>query len=110
MATVTTSRGLAGDKTVVAGLDDTSPRGQVYIYVGTKTSSSNPIEAAGLNNGQLYGVKVTGFPQEDFTNGIPSGTPFTAFNFGDVSCESGAQLDADSVTNGVTGFWRPEDG
>jgi hypothetical protein len=100
----------AGDKTVVVGLDDTSPRGQLYIYVGTKTSSSDPIEAAGLNNGQLYGIKVTGFPQEDFTNGIPSGTPFTAFNFGDVSCESGAQLDADSVTNGVTGFWRPEDG
>ncbi len=99
-----------GDKTVVVGLDDTSPRGQVYIYVGTKTASSNPIEAAGLNNGDLYGIEVIGFPQEDFNTGIPSCTPFTAYNFGDVSCETGGQLDADSVTNGVTGFWRPEDG
>jgi hypothetical protein len=99
-----------GDKTVVVGLDDTSPRGQVYIYVGTKTTSSNPIEAAGLSNGDLYGIKVVGFTNEIFATGIPSGTPFTAYNFGDVSCETGSKLDADSVANGVTGFWRPEDG
>jgi len=99
-----------GDKTVVAGLDDTSPRGQVYIYVGDKTSSSNPIEAAGLKHGNLYGIKVAGFPEENFTNGIPSGTPFSVYNFGDVGCRTGASLDGDSVTNGVTGFWRPEDG
>jgi hypothetical protein len=62
-----------GNKTVVAGTDDTSPRGQVYIYIGDKTASADPIEAAGLKNGNLYGIKVTGFPQEDFTSGIPSG-------------------------------------
>ena len=99
-----------GDKTVVVGLDDTSPRGQVYIYVGTKTSSSQPIEAAGLNNGDLYGIKVIGFPNEIFTNGIPSGSAFTAYNLGDVSCKTGGQIDSESVSNGVTGFWRPEDG
>src|SRR5262249_24115791 len=38
------------------------------------------------------------------------GTAFTAFNFGDISCESGKQLNDDSFANGVTGFWRPEDG
>jgi hypothetical protein len=99
-----------GDKTVVAGLDDTSPRGQLYIYVGDKTASTDPVEAAGLKNGNLYGIKVTGFPEEDFTNGIPSGTPFTLYNFGDVGCTTGTDLDALSVAAGVTGFWRPEDG
>jgi hypothetical protein len=99
-----------GNKTVVAGTDDTSPRGQVYIYEGDKTTSVDPIEAAGLKNGNLYGIKVTGFPEEDFTNGIPSGTPFTLYNLGNVDCTTGADLDAASVAAGVTGFWRPEDG
>ena len=99
-----------GNKTVVAGLDDTNPRGQVYIYVGDKTASADPIEAAGLKNGSLYGIKVTGFPLEDFNTGIPSGTPFTFYNLGDVHCLTGAQLEALSVANDVTGFWRPEDG
>jgi hypothetical protein len=99
-----------GDKTVVAGTDDTSPRGQVYIYIGDKTASADPIEAAGLKNGNLYGIKVTGFPEEDFTSGIPSGTTFTLHNLGNVGCTSGAALNAASVAAGVTGFWRPEDG
>src|SRR5918996_3391819 len=99
-----------GDRTVVAGLDDTSPRGQVYIYAGDKTTSADPIEAAGLKHGNLYGIKVVGFPEEDFTTGIPSGTAFTVYNFDDVGCTSGVDLDALSVANGVTGFWRPEDG
>ncbi|HXI50893.1 MAG TPA: hypothetical protein VNH84_05295 [Candidatus Saccharimonadales bacterium] len=99
-----------GNKTVVVGLDDTSPLGQVYVYVGDKTLSSNPIDAAGLNNGSLFGIKVVGFPQEVFATGIPSGTPFTTYNFGDVSCQTGGKLNADSFTNEVTGFWRPEDG
>src|SRR5262249_20829569 len=30
--------------------------------------------------------------------------------FGDVSGLTGAQLDTASLANGVTGFWRPEDG
>jgi hypothetical protein len=99
-----------GDKTVVIGLDDSSPRGQLYIYVGDKKFSSDPIAAAGLKHGSLYGIKVTGFATENFTNGIPSGTPFTAVSFGDVGCMTGAQLDTASVSNNVTGFWRPEDG
>jgi hypothetical protein len=99
-----------GDSTVVVGLDDTSPFGQVYVYIGQKTDSSDPIEAAGLENGHLFGIKVTGFTQEDFGTGIPSGTVFTLYNFGDVSSQTGAELDTASVANGVTGFWRPEDG
>jgi len=53
----------AGDKTVHMGLDDTTP-GQVYLYVGDKQTTGNPVEKAGLTNGRLYGIKVTGFPSE----------------------------------------------
>ena len=99
-----------GNKTVVAGLDDTNSRGQVYIYVGDKTASADSIEAAGLKNGSLYGIKVTGFPLENVNTGIPSGTPFTLYNLGDVHCLTGSQLETLSVANDVTRFWRPEDG
>lgn len=98
-----------GIKTVVVGVDD-SGGGQVYVYVGTKTTSSHPIEAAGLINGVLNGIKVTGFTNEIAATGIPSGTAFTGFDLGDVKGLTGAQLDRASVTNGVTGFNRPEDG
>lgn len=98
-----------GRKTVVVGTDD-GTGGQVYVYVGTKIRSTDPITAAGLNNGVLYGIKVNGFTAEDVTNGIPSGTSFAGVLLGNVSTKTGAQLEADSNTNGVTSFLRPEDG
>jgi hypothetical protein len=49
----------AGDKTIVVGLDDTSPGGEVYVYVGDKMNSGNPVERAGLQGGSLYGIRVT---------------------------------------------------
>ncbi len=98
-----------GDKTVVASMDD-GQGGQVYIYAGTKTGSLDTIEAAGLSNGSLYGIKVAGFTNEIPATGIPSGTAFTCFNLGDAKLKTGAQLDKQSVTNGVTTFQRPEDG
>jgi len=99
-----------GDATVVISTDDTNPRGQLYFYAGTKTSEGSAIDQAGLTNGTLYGLKVDGYPSEVAATGIPSGTTFSAYNFGDVSAWTGAQLDAQSVANGVTGFLRPEDG
>ena len=45
-----------GDKTVVVGLNDSTP-GQVFIYIGDKRSSGNPIERAGLIGGALYGSR-----------------------------------------------------
>ncbi len=99
----------AGRYTVVAGTDD-SGTGQIYIYVGEKTRSDNPVEAAGLTNGQLYGVKVEGLIQEnDSTPPISKGS-FSLFSLGDVSNMSGAELEATSVQNQVTAFNRPEDG
>jgi hypothetical protein len=40
--------------------DDTSPLGQLYVYVGDKQSTGNDITKAGLTNGKFYGIKVTG--------------------------------------------------
>lgn len=99
----------SGDRTVVMGMDDTTP-GQVYVYVGTKSDSGNAIDRAGLTNGNLYGVRVTGVPTENRDTGIPSGTRFDLANFGDVSNTTGAALQTASVAANVTEFLRPEDG
>lgn len=98
-----------GRKTVVIGTDD-GTGGQVYIYVGDKTGSTNPITAAGLDNGVLYGIKVKNVTAEDPTNGIKSGTSFTAASLGYVGGMTGAQLETNSVALGITSFQRPEDG
>jgi hypothetical protein len=95
--------------TVAVGTDDSTP-GQVYVYVGTKTNSGSPVDRAGLTNGVLYGVRVTGFPLEDAAAGIPSGTPFDLYLHGNVENVTGAALDAQSNANNVTRFARPEDG
>jgi len=101
---------LSGDRTVVVMLDDTSG-GQVYVYAGQKTDAGNDIEKAGLTNGDLLGLKVTGVPTESNANGLGAAVqPFTLHNFGDVSSVSGAMLQTQSVSNGVTAFQRPEDG
>jgi hypothetical protein len=101
-----------GDRTVVVSQDDQGGGlGQVYVYAGDKSSSgANPVERAGLTGGNLYGIKVTGFPAEIGATGIPSGTRFGVYSFGDASSTSGAQLEIDSNANGVTQFRRPEDG
>jgi Bacterial protein of unknown function (DUF839) len=98
-----------GVKTVVVGLDDSTP-GQVYVYVGDKKATGNPVERAGLTGGTLYGIKLPGFPAEITASGIPSGTAFGAVSFGDVSNWTGAQLEAASNAADVTRFNRPEDG
>lgn len=98
----------AGDTTVVVGTDDSTP-GQVYVYAGTKTTDANPVAAAGLTNGKLYGVKVAGvaleFGKSDWTVGTS-----LAFTGAEVSGAKGAALEADSDAKLVTEFERPEDG
>ena len=106
----------AGERTLVVGLDDSSP-GQVYLYVGDKQSSGNPVERAGLQNGYLYGIKVTdggsnyaNGPAPSENAGAIEGSfelhPFTRAE----AAGSGAALQALSVAAGVTEFARPEDG
>ena len=97
-----------GRKTVVVGTDDTTP-GQVYVYVGEKKATGNPAERAGLTGGKLYGVKVPGVPVEPANTGVASGTAFTAADLGNVSNQTGAQIQAASVAAGVTEWFRPED-
>jgi len=99
----------ASDKTIVVGLDD-SGGGQVYVYVGTKTNTGTEVDKAGLTNGKLYGVKVTGLSNETSASVPSAGTVFTMHDFGDVRNTTGAVLESNSVNALVTGFLRPEDG
>jgi hypothetical protein len=103
-----------GDATVVAVTDDgdASVGQQVYVYAGTKGSTGNPVQKAGLVGGHLFGLKVLGIPQSEYqkTN-WQVGDEF-GVQFVDVSAHAGnaAQLEADSQAGGVTNFQRPEDG
>ena len=114
---------LAQDKTVVVSLDDTITNGQVYVYVGTKTTSGNAVQQAGLAGGTTYGIRVnsTGTTNTEVgnltspndtglgLNGSGVGT-FELVNLGDVKAKTGATLNSESITAGVTNWLRPEDG
>lgn len=98
----------AQDKTIVVGLDDSTP-GQVYVYVGNKASTGTVVERAGLVGGSLYGVTVAGMATE------PNLSPTTSAAFslsavGGVAGLSYAQVETASDAVGVTEFLRPEDG
>ncbi|MFZ4682784.1 MAG: alkaline phosphatase PhoX [Terrimicrobiaceae bacterium] len=105
-------------KTIVIGLDDTTP-GEVYMYVGTKTNTGTEVERAGLTNGLFYGVRVVdSAPQAetrstDFGIGKGNTKAFSMVlgpNSGDVTSTSGAALQAAHSTDLVSNFLRPEDG
>ncbi|NDC35354.1 MAG: bifunctional metallophosphatase/5'-nucleotidase, partial [Synechococcaceae bacterium WB9_2_112] len=114
---------LAQNKTVVVSLDDTSTNGQVYVYVGSKSATGNAVEQAGLAGGTTYGIRVnsTGTTNTEVGNlaspnetglGLNSsgiGT-FELVNLGDVKAKTGATLNSESITAGVTNWLRPEDG
>jgi hypothetical protein len=105
----------AGDRTIVIGLDDSTP-GQIYVYRGTKQTSGNPVRRAGLVGGKLYGIRVlnggpnySGRPVRVEDNGAVQGR-FVLQDVSDVAAGTGATLQATSVSRGVTEFARPEDG
>ncbi|MES2559863.1 MAG: choice-of-anchor I family protein [Bacteroidota bacterium] len=97
------------DKTIVAGFDDSTP-GQVYIYVGTKTNTGSDVAKAGLTNGKLFGVAVTGLATEVSASFPAPNSPFTMVDLGFVKDSTGASLNTRSNNLGVTTFLRPEDG
>jgi hypothetical protein len=107
------------DLTIVMGLDDNElTNSQVYIYIGQKENSGSDIHRAGLDNGQLYGVKVWNAGQpvalENNTNvfgGSARSTfaTFTVHPLGNVANLSGADLHSLSLAN-CTSFQRVEDG
>ncbi|NBU05534.1 MAG: choice-of-anchor D domain-containing protein, partial [Sphingobacteriia bacterium] len=97
------------DKTIVIGTDDATP-GQVYVYVGNKSTTGSEIYKAGLMNGILYGVSVAGFSLETQTSFPSANTTFSLTNVGPVNAITGASLNTISNNLGVTNFLRPEDG
>jgi hypothetical protein len=101
--------GIESDTTVVIGMDDATP-GQVYVYVGTKTNTGLDVDKAGLTNGKLYGVAVTGLLTETSASTPAAGSPFTLADLGDVTALSGSTINTNSNTLGITTFLRPEDG
>lgn len=98
---------VAQTKTIVVGLDDSSP-GQVYVYVGDKSTTGTEADRAGLTNGVLFGVKVPGIPTE--TRGVVINSTFEMAPLGSQIGVTGATLNANSIAAGVTNFLRPEDG
>ncbi|MBL7901995.1 MAG: choice-of-anchor D domain-containing protein [Bacteroidia bacterium] len=97
------------DKTIVVGLDDSSP-GQVYVYVGNKSYTGSPIEKAGLFGGKLYGISVQGMFNEQTTSVVAANTKFNMIDMSSSALQTGATLNTNSNNNGVTNFNRPEDG
>jgi len=110
------------DATVTIGLDDgdATVGQQVYLHRGTKTNAGNPVQKAGLANGQLYGIKVLGIPQSEYLKTDWSVGDEFDVQLVDVSqyaaiggtTANGAvdTLEEDSQLKGVTNFQRPEDG
>lgn len=97
----------AQNKTIAIGTNDGGTgimNGTVAVYVGDKTNTGSEVDKAGLNNGTLKFINVTGFADNSGTTvdelsntttrttGITSGTAFTL-----------------STANNTT-FSRPEDG
>lgn len=98
-----------GQRTIVAGLDN-EMGGQVYFYSGNKIDSGSAIEKAGLTNGKLFAVKVTGLSQE-LNGSFPApNTNFTMVDLGIVKDSTGAGIELVSNAQGVTKFLQPEDG
>ena len=104
-----------GDATTVVALDDSTP-GQVYVHAGTKQSTGNEVQKAGLANGTLHGIKVEGVPQtEKDKTDWAEGDEFD-FSLVDVTDEAAVtgsgpgSLEGASQAGGVTNFQRPEDG
>ena len=106
-------------KTVVVGLDDSTnalpgatynpqnPPSEVYVYVGDKQTSGNPVQRAGLTGGSLFGIKVQGDPTEATVTG---GERFSMHAMTPSAQDTGSVLQSESAANGITQFRRVEDG
>jgi Bacterial protein of unknown function (DUF839)/PEP-CTERM motif len=101
----------AGDRTVVIGLDDSTP-GQIYVYTGTKQYTGNEVQRAGLDNGTLRGIKVNAPAAQGGVNGNLESAAING-SFSTVVVDTsvnGATQQTNSVGAKITEFARPEDG
>jgi autotransporter-associated beta strand protein len=102
-------------QTAVVLTDDSTP-GEVFLYLGTKTTTGNAVQKAGLTNGQMYGIKVntatsyTGAVVYEAATGI-NGTFQLApiFTNATIANKTGAEFQAAATAAGTTQFARPED-
>lgn len=103
-------------KTIVATTDDETG-GELYFYIGTKTATGNAIDRAGLTNGLLYGLAVSGFADEGenapatgrFSLKAVGDSSIGVTQAGNVSNIDGAAIESWSETHDITGWLRPED-
>ncbi|MDT7934316.1 MAG: hypothetical protein RQ833_06910 [Sphingomonadaceae bacterium] len=99
------ANGGTGNITLVAGTED-GANGRIQFYVGTKTSSANPIEAAGLTNGTRYFLQIgSGANAESRSGGLPGAG---AINSGSLVKQS-SSFTLTANASALTGFQRPED-
>ena len=82
----------------------------LYVYVGTKTNAGTDIDKAGLSNGKLYGIAVSGLTTEVSASIPAAGTSFYLIDVGNIRDSSGLSLNTISNAKGITTFLRPEDG
>jgi len=93
-----------GDKTVVMANSDGGTN-QVAVYIGTKNDTgATPVDRAGLNNGQLYGIRIGSFTAEnrDTNVGLTKGA-------GGLGTGTTATVSLVAPNQGTT-LLRPEDG
>ncbi len=97
---------------------------QCFVYVGTKQANGNTIERAGLTNGKLYGLKIfreqtlvteesNDFGLGDATTGYVDFGSFMMVEIGpagDVSSQTGLQVEQDAIAKDIFRFQRCEDG
>ena len=97
---------------------------QVFIYVGTKQTSGNEVQKAGLTNGKLYGVLVRRnagtlvteesnvFALGNAGTGLVGSGTFELVELGvngDVSGMTGLQQEQDAIDRNILRMQRPED-
>jgi len=102
------------DKTVVILTDDAGD-GEVYIYVGEKSSTGLEVEKAGLVGGTLYGLKIEGKPfemDEDLATAVGPTETFTLAVLGSDGDRpaDGAEVESRGEAAGTLKMGGPEDG
>jgi secreted PhoX family phosphatase len=90
-----------GDTTVVMGASDGGTR-QVYVYIGSKQTEGSPVEKAGLINGKLFALQISGVTEESRDTNIGIAKSIAVKG-------EGKRVNLAAPNKG-TSFLRPEDG